>query len=328
MSNDMTAQREIGWSAVRAEVLDPASIGSQLGELLSAGPQGQVPSLRSVALLDEKPGQRCTVLYRFVDDVACIGKAFVASERAARLARDHRALWESGVRVPEPLGLIAGGHLAVHRHAPGRPLGELLGSPAGALALADTGRWLAALHGSAARPARSGDRAGEHGKWLRWAEAIDETAHLAHRSARPIAHALQATDRRSRGTAPIHHDLHPDHVLVGAETTVIDLDEVRLGDPAIDLGHLAAYLQLAAWRRDDVAASLAGHLVAVDDGYRSAGGSVEQDAVRWASAAAFLKIAWQLALGLGVRPRPTGPDRQAQLTLALDAAEANLDRLG
>jgi aminoglycoside phosphotransferase (APT) family kinase protein len=42
---------------------------------------------------------------------------------------------------------------------------------------------------------------------------------------------------------PIHKDFHAGHVLAVPEgVVVIDLDEARMGDPALDVAHLSTYL--------------------------------------------------------------------------------------
>ena len=48
----------------------------------------------------------------------------------------------------------------------------------------------------------------------------------------------------------IHKDLHLGHVIVGdgGLATVIDLDEARMGDPALDVAHLCAYAEEAEVR--------------------------------------------------------------------------------
>jgi hypothetical protein len=50
---------------------------------------------------------------------------------------------------------------------------------------------------------------------------------------------------------PIHHDMKPEHVLVlGEDCTLIDVEGLALGDPAIDIGNMAARLEAMSWLED------------------------------------------------------------------------------
>jgi hypothetical protein len=47
---------------------------------------------------------------------------------------------------------------------------------------------------------------------------------------------------------PIHHDMKPEHVLVhGQDCTLIDVEGLALGDPALDIGNMAARMQAMSW---------------------------------------------------------------------------------
>lgn len=47
---------------------------------------------------------------------------------------------------------------------------------------------------------------------------------------------------------PIHHDMKPEHVLVDGENcTLIDVEGLAMGDPAIDIGNMAARLEAMSW---------------------------------------------------------------------------------
>jgi aminoglycoside phosphotransferase (APT) family kinase protein len=52
-----------------------------------------------------------------------------------------------------------------------------------------------------------------------------------------------------RHQACIHRDFYPDHVLIGEETYLIDLDLLALGDPAVDVGNFLAHVTEFAHRR-------------------------------------------------------------------------------
>ena len=313
------------WRDRRNLLLD-VSISGELALLLSGGPGLSVPALESIALLDEKVGQRLTIAYRFDNGSRVIGKAFAQADRAGRLARDHEGLWTSGLAVPEPLGLVASATMAVHRRADGVALTRALTDPAAVALVRRAGKWLAALHTATPSLTRTADPADDAAKWATWGEAIDQASTDGAGRARQLALALSArcSELVPAAAVPIHHDFHPGHVLVGDAMTVIDFDEVRMGDRAIDIGHFEAYLHLCAWRDPNVSARLDELVDAFTLGWSTCGAPVADGALAVARAAAYLKIAWQLTLGLGVAPRPVGRERDAQLALALAAGEGSL----
>lgn len=328
MGSQVNAQSVQSWNALRRAVLD-ASIGASVAQLLSADPSPAVLTLKGIALLDEKDEQRLTIAYRFDNGVEVIGKAFSDHDRAQRLARDHGALWAAALPVPEPLGVVADGSMAVHRRAPGLPLATLLADHAAIDLVHRAGSCLADLHASRPSLDRVADLSADIAKWQRWAVAIDHSAPTGTISARRLACQLAdgAGALGGGAGAPIHHDFHPGHVVVGPVMTIIDLDEVRIGAPAVDIGHFEAYLHLASWRDPAVAARLDDHLHAFARGWSYRGADIGDRAIAWARAAAFMKIAWQVALGLGVVPRPSGQQRRAEVARALAAGEASVARV-
>jgi aminoglycoside phosphotransferase (APT) family kinase protein len=71
----------------------------------------------------------------------------------------------------------------------------------------------------------------------------------------PVVERLEALLERHQVTAVValvHGDLHDRNLLLhGEEGVLIDLDSVGIGDPAIDVGNLAAHLVLRALQRGD-----------------------------------------------------------------------------
>jgi aminoglycoside phosphotransferase (APT) family kinase protein len=48
--------------------------------------------------------------------------------------------------------------------------------------------------------------------------------------------------------APYHHDMKPEHVLIhGGRSTLIDVEGIALGDPALDIGNMLARISAACW---------------------------------------------------------------------------------
>ncbi|MEZ4416591.1 MAG: aminoglycoside phosphotransferase family protein [Gemmatimonadota bacterium] len=83
----------------------------------------------------------------------------------------------------------------------------------------------------------------------------------------------------------LHGDLHLGQVLIdGARLTLVDWDRGCAGDPAYDLGTLAAHLYYAHGRRVDPAFQEVVH------GYRDAGRHVDEEKLRWHHAQALLRL--------------------------------------
>jgi aminoglycoside phosphotransferase (APT) family kinase protein len=114
----------------------------------------------------------------------------------------------------------------------------------------------------------------------------------------------------------IHKDFHPGHVIVNGSVAVVDFDETRLGDPAFDVAHFCAYLHLVALRRG-LAARQAELEAAFLEGYADRSGWEADGRFAFFRAYTAVKIAKQLAVGSGLRPRPTGGERERQARLVL-----------
>ncbi|HEY0408660.1 MAG TPA: phosphotransferase, partial [Candidatus Dormibacteraeota bacterium] len=112
-------------------------------------------------------------------------------------------------------------------------------------------------------------------------------------------------------------DFHHQHTLIGeGGLVVIDLDEARAGDPAVDVAHFAANLRLLRLREGTAGG---GDLEAAFlDAYAARTGYVPDRRHRWCHAYTCLKIARQLARGRGPAPAPAGPERERQVGLILD----------
>lgn len=96
--------------------------------------------------------------------------------------------------------------------------------------------------------------------------------------------------------APVHRDAHPGQFIGGRDRlTIIDLDSLSLGEPAMDLGNYAAYLRIAGVPGDEVS---------LHDGYGSTPSIMERSRT-WRQASLF-RLGAQLALttdrvDLGIR---------------------------
>ena len=229
-------------------------------------------------------------------------------ERAARMWRRHNLLATALSRDLRPAPVIAADQargIAIAAPAPGTLLANCLTTGNGAADLARLGCALHSLERSLdAVPDLATDL-----PTFSFADAVADLERFAFLLARVgMGTAADVAGGRERlaALAPtpdsgrravVHRDLHDKQVFVADHMTLLDLDQVSLGDPALDLGNLLAHLRLR---------SLQGRLVASCTTYRSAllggyGTMADRfgDAVRAWEALALFRLAAVYAL----RPR-------------------------
>jgi hypothetical protein len=100
-----------------------------------------------------------------------------------------------------------------------------------------------------------------------------------------------APEQSDKANVPIHRDFYDKQVLVGLErTTLLDVDTISLGDPALDVGNFLAHLYLRANQAPSLASrAIAGHQ-AFTDAYHTDDKSLWHRA-EWWEAAALLRLA-------------------------------------
>ena len=125
---------------------------------------------------------------------------------------------------------------------------------------------------------------------------------------------------------PIHKDFHHQHVFVAERASVIDFDEVCLGDPNFDLGHFCAYLALLSCRVPARVATLARRRDEFLTSYDRRAGWRRDGRLAAFYAYTCLKIAKQLCTAAGVLPRPHGEEEHRQTAAMLQEGLAALDR--
>lgn len=232
-------------------VFDPGYMTERLAELPGAGHGFRVDA---VDVLKHKAGKRCSVAYVLVDDAGRterrFAKAFKTERGAAivvQMRRVHEAIRDRALVVPRPVGYLPDLRLLVTEFVDGYPLAQDLydgRSPEPARRMA---RAVAALHAADVRCAR------------RWAprkeirNTADWLAGLAGRDPADSERAWGLLDRLGTRSddlprkieRPVHRDFYPDqfHDSDG-RTVLLDLDDLRVGDPALDLGNFLAHLTL------------------------------------------------------------------------------------
>jgi len=317
------------------EVLDVDLMSTRLAPVLDRAGGGPRWRVSSAQILACSWGRRAVVAYQTAGAAepgpTLIGKVYADHGRGRRAHGVLEQLWslDGRCRVPQPLTYLADVGMSVYLAAPGSPVDRLTaaGRVDAVVAAAD---WLAGLHSSGLQLDRRLDVAAELRNLAIWVDVV------AVAQPRAGADAGRLLDQvRARGgllgpapVVPIHKDYHYQHTVIGpAGAIVIDLDEMRMGDPAFDLAHFGAYLRLLAARHHGTGGG--------DDGLGatfllaySASGQADVDIghLDFYFGYSCLKIAKQLVTGRGPAPAPVGSQLVAQLDFILAEGLACLAR--
>jgi aminoglycoside phosphotransferase (APT) family kinase protein len=307
---------EVAVEAWLRNALDCAQVSAELSR------QGHALSVVGARLLSHSPGKRAVIAYTTADEEGggrLIGKVYADPARAARL-HDNLAQLSAAraehVHVPQPVALVETMSLSLQEHAAGATLDRLRATDR-VDATRGSARFLRALHGLDLAIERRVNLVSEARKVGEWAQVVAaESTALASKATRLAGRlASRAVDMESTHVVPIHKDFHYQHLLYAkGRLSVIDLDELRRGDPALDVAHFCAYLHLLALRET------AGDRGALAAEFLHAYAPQRQldDRHGFYYAYACLKIAKQLARGKDPAPAPQGEERERQLRLVLD----------
>lgn len=196
------------------------------------------------------------------DETLDVYLRFFPDERGERTARIMRALHRSAAAacVPEPLGTFMDGRLYVERTVPGDPITQaIVEGRANPKAVADC--LLALRHATLDDvPERSPSALLHHAR--RDAERIgaDALAVLARLAQRPPA--PPETPR------VVHGDVHPAQFIAeAARVRLVDWERAGVGDPMLDVGRLAAELDVLAIEAAEGAEAIRAFRDAVIDRY-------------------------------------------------------------
>jgi hypothetical protein len=292
-------------------------------------------ALQTAALVDHKPGHRAVVHYRGSESgrpFAAYGKAYPERARAARVHDLMRSLCEAfaaapDLGVPEPLGFDPDLALVVYAPIVGVSLDRLASRPKLSSALGGAARWLATLHRSRLRLDRTLDVAHEAADAATWAGLVANRYPGAGAAASRLVDGLGAVrPPLCVDPTPIHKDFQYGHVFVGAGLGVVDFDEVRLGDPDLDLAHFCANLHLLSVRTGAPPTERDRWTDGFLGAYSEAAGRDPGPGFGWFAAYTCVKIAKQVATGRGPQPRPAGDARAAQIDVILREGLAWLAR--
>ncbi len=247
--------------------LDADLMLSSVSAAVGIDPESVHGAQCSAKLINQKPGNRCTIRYDLglpeptgdLRRIAVIGKHFSKASKAAKSYRRLKALRGRVVSsdellvIPAPLSLLPELGIVFQEFRPGKDLREALRFDGGERPLSLAGRWLADLHGTPPLPdlkVKSMDR--EVRKTKRRIKKLARNfpsgkgsrLHRLERAVRVLADIIPDSPRTM-----IHRDFyHGNLIWDDKHLVILDFDQLAIGDPAMDVGHMLAQLACLAYR--------------------------------------------------------------------------------
>jgi aminoglycoside phosphotransferase (APT) family kinase protein len=242
------------WPA-RAVALDAERMLPQLARALRVGAEG-ARARPEATLVKETAGRRCVIRYRLGAALA-VGKLYRDPERGARAYERVRALRRALVAsaasgIPEPLAWLPELGLLLQEWRGPDDLRAGLASGAAARGAEVAAAWLGALHAAPPPPGlkrRTLDY--ELRRLASFAAAVAGRTEAGAGALREASEGLTAAAAAfpAYALATIHKDFYYAHVLWdGARVSIVDFDELSIGDPAFDVGHFVGHLERLADR--------------------------------------------------------------------------------
>jgi Ser/Thr protein kinase RdoA (MazF antagonist) len=221
-------------------------------------PLSYTPGARAAMLLETLSECRVT---RLPEVRYLVGKIDVQRNAADLFARSWAAWRESALQIQlaPPVGYVSDFNLFLQERVDGVRLSDLAGTGNFIGPVRQTAKAAAVLHGlelplRLRRPHLQSVKAIR--RWSRILAAIRPSERQRIRGFRDRLGA--ELERHARITGPIHGDLHPSNVLVrDNRVTLIDLDNMVLGDCMLDVGRFLSSLRTSALRVSGSATGLA-----------------------------------------------------------------------
>lgn len=244
-----------------AAALDVSAMTARLAPLLAGGITGEPAppggwQVTAVEVLKHKAGRRCSLAY-FLEGaggrrVKLFAKVF-AGERGASIVQNMstlaRAIPRDRLIIPRPLGYLPGIKLMVTEFVEGEPLASALYRGDTAAAARRMAAALGVLHGSDCPFARGWSAHRELANTGEWLSGLfrshPELAGIARGLLERLARRIDL--HREPAPTPVHRDFYAEQMWdCAGRNALLDLDDVRSGDPALDAGNFLAHLSLRA----------------------------------------------------------------------------------
>ncbi len=238
-----------------ADALDPVAATPRLAGVLAGSPlapRGEVRVL-GVDLVKHKPGRRCALVYTLEGAegrLRLFAKVF-ANDRGAQIlttmARVADAAPPDELLVPRPVGYVPELKLLVTEFLEGIALAPALYAGASREPARRMARAVAALHALDVPLARRWSPRKEARNTREWIVGLTGRGPGAPGRAAGLLESLErrVSELPPGAETPVHRDFYADQVWdCDGRTAILDLDDARTGDPAVDVGNFLAHLAL------------------------------------------------------------------------------------
>ena len=226
------------------QALSPDNISEQLRQALGDELRWTL-ARQPPELIRYKPGRKAMLRYRTREREpgALYGKLLWDLRGAALLTAGH-VLVRAEVATPAPLAYLPDLRMLVHPAVPGTPLSAIGDGDRLTAWMGQVAHALGRLHATRLDGLSIPTPSDEAGMVMTAGASLGRLVPGRTRDIDRLASML-ATDLRDVPPAEsiVHGDFYDDQVLVsGSRATLIDLDELRLGHPLVDVGNFLAHL--------------------------------------------------------------------------------------
>jgi aminoglycoside phosphotransferase (APT) family kinase protein len=258
------AEREKWQQLRRSQFVDPQFIAHQIAPLISYLSPDNHPAEWKANIVRAKGTGRMIVKYE-LNGTEAYGKAYYDTSLSSSAFMWLRHMWGGGFgshsrqQVPEPLGYIENAGMLIMRAAEGQALSDLCVE--GPLerskeAVRAAARWLAKFHQSqlfalaAESPCERIELFNVAALMAKVASRCPERSPVLIEMIHQLGSRAPEADSPSKLT-PLHGQFRPAHVFINKDqVAVIDLDKIRLSDPAKDAARFVHVLKRACLETD------------------------------------------------------------------------------
>ncbi len=183
-----------------------------------------------------------------IESCTWIGKTN-AFKKPDRVFANYWALWKAGhkkISMPKPMGFLSNPPMTFQEKIEGARLGSVVDREDFGSLLVTLAEMLASFHGLVI-PLNNVRKLEHEIRGInRWSGIlIGLCPHLKSRIKSLTAKIAKEMERRFHPQCPIHADFHHTNVLVhGNSLSIIDMDEMTIGDPSLDVGRFLSSLRI------------------------------------------------------------------------------------